>query len=132
MDTNAKITLEQILIGEQAIAKLGEARALPAKTKYWLGKLIETCGKEVKRYQELRIEALNKFGIAPEVEGQPYTFEDGKRVEFEVEIKDLLQTEVEVKLNKLTLDELDAGKVELSAIEMNSIGWMIEEGDANA
>jgi len=121
-----KITLEQILVAEQAIAKLGESRLLPAKTKYWIGKLIDTCSHEVKRYQELRVEALNKFGTAPENPTDAYTFENGKRAEFEQEIKDLLATEIDLKLVKLTLDDLD--KTELSAIEMNSIGWLIEEG----
>ena len=124
-----KITLEQILVAEQAIAKLGESRLLPAKTKYWIGKLIDTCSHEVKRYQELRVEALNKFGKAPENMNDPYTFENGKRTEFEQEIKDLLATEIEIKLVKLTLDDLD--KTELSAIEMNLIGWLIEEGGIN-
>lgn len=128
--TNTKITLEQILIGEQAIAKLGEAIDLPAKTKYWLGKLIDVCGREVRHYQELRVGALTKYGTAPALPGDAYVFEDGKREAFEKEIRELLQSEVEVKLKKLTFEDLDS--CDLSAIEMNSISWMIEEEKADS
>lgn len=120
------ISLEQILIGEQALMKLGQARELPAKTKYWIGKLLETANKEVKNYQELRIEALNKWGKLEEGK-QEYSFEAGKREQFEKEVKDLLTVEIPIKLAKLTFEELD--KTDLSAIEIVSIEWMVDHGE---
>lgn len=122
------ITLEQILIGERALMKLGEARGLPAKTKYWIGKLIDVASREVKNYQDLRIEALNKYGKLEEGKRE-YSFADGKREQFDKEIKELLAVEMPVKVVKLSFEELDAEGVDLSAVELISIEWMVNHGE---
>lgn len=83
----------------------------PAKVAYRIAKNARLLEQELTHYNEIRIKLLNTYGIPPEGGNGEYSFEEGKRVEFETAYAELIETEVDIPFLLSSGEEL--GNTEL-------------------
>jgi hypothetical protein len=112
----------------KALAKLA-ALPLPAKTAFKLKGLNKRVSEELGKYDELRVEALKRFG--KKKEDGSIDMEEGGNVRFDREGMDgfvaYLQelTNQDIDLPTIKIDDL--GNVELTAQELSSLDGLIVE-----
>jgi len=107
---------------EKALSKLMNAN-LDIKIAYTLGRIANKIGQELKTVEDLRVKLVEKYGDKDE-KGQHVVPED-KKEEFWTEYSELLEAEVELDFNKITLEKL--AKVNMTPAEMIYLDYLIEE-----
>ena len=117
-----KTTLGILKQSEQALSKLMNAN-LDIKTAYTLGRIANKIGQELKSTENLRIKLVEKYGDKDD-KGKHVVPED-KKEEFWAEYSELLEVEVELNFNKITLEKL--AKVNMTPADMVYINYLIEE-----
>ena len=102
-----------------------------AKLAYNLGKTLKCVKTEIEQLQTQEIAIFKEFGGVEVPGGGVKIPEDSltpeRQEEFNKARKDLLAVEVELWGNEITLEELEKGKVELSAGQCAVLGWLIKE-----
>ena len=102
-----------------------------AKLAYNLGKTLKCVKTEIEQLQAQEIGIFKEFGGVEIPGGGVKIPEDSltpeKQKEFDQARKDLLAVEVELWGSEITLDELEKGKVELSAGQCSVLSWLIRE-----
>jgi hypothetical protein len=103
-------------------------KEIPVKPAYWFGKLAKKIQKEVVEFEENRMKLVNKYAIKDD-NGQPVA-ENGKyqfnnQEEFQAEFKELVETDIEIDFNPISLDLL--GDVKLSPVVMIGLEKFLEE-----
>lgn len=113
---------------QEALVKLSK-QALPAKTAFKLKSLVKRVKEELGNYEELRKEALDRFGKKAE-NGSLLTNEDGT-VQFDRPGMDSfiahLQELVSIELDLVVLKIDELGTVVLTAEELEALDGLIVE-----
>lgn len=83
--------------------------SVPAKASYWLSRIFKQVQSQQKHYDEARIKSLKKYAnLNPDGEievddKKNAIFSDGKKEEFQKELEELLEEEVEITTMQFAL-----------------------------
>ena len=124
-----KIKNEVLVNSVQVLSKLNNAE-LPVKVSYKLAKNIKSIEKELTIYEEEKAKFINKYGEKDE-EGKLKTKEDGSinitdTENWNKDIKELLDIEAEINIEKINIDELAKSDLKLTPAELALIDYMIK------
>jgi len=124
-----KIKNEVLVNSVQVLSKLNNAE-LPVKVSYKLAKNIKNIEKELSIYEEEKQKLINKYSEKDE-EGKSKVNENGMINILDVEnwnkdIKELLEIEVEINVEKINIDELAKSDLKLTPAELILIDYMIK------
>jgi hypothetical protein len=119
-----KLTLHKLVASSPALAELASDTKLPVRTSYWAGKVLRKANAELQDYNETRIKLCEQFGTVS-ADGRKYEFSDDKLPEFQKQVSELLDTEIELPGEPFTLDKL--GEATLSPASMMQLDWLIVE-----
>lgn len=117
------IKLSQLVNSVQVLNKILNSDKLPVTDAYRLSKSIKKIQDELQNFDKYRIELIKKYG--DETGDGNYQVKPEYESNFRQELNELLNIEVGIGLNPITLDSLS--KVNLSAIELSLIDYLIEE-----
>lgn len=123
------ITLEQLVDSAESLKTLGQ-KPLKARCAYAVGKLLKAADSEMTNFNETRLELIKKYGDKNE-SGELATDEQGNvhianevLGDFNKELRDLLDTPVEINTNKIKIEDL--GDIEFTPSEMTMLEPFIE------
>ena len=124
-----KIKNEVLVNSVQVLRKLNNAE-LPVRVSYKLAKNIKSIEKELNIYEEEKQKFINKYGEKDE-EGKLKTKEDGSinitdTENWNKDIKELLDIEAEINIEKINIDELAKGDLKITPSELTLIDYMIK------
>ena len=102
---------------------------LPVKTSYKLSKNIKTIDKEIVLYNEERQKLINKYATKNEagenkIENGSFEIEDIEN--FNKEHKELLDIEVDIKIEKINIDELAKSDLTITPGELFLVDYLIK------
>ena len=118
-----KLTLKQIVDGNQALINLGADKTLDAKLKFTIARNIRLVQQEFIEYEKARIELIKtKYGI--EGENGDYTVHPQKMSGLMKEIETLQSVEVDLDIHLL---DPAMACINMSANDIYLIDWMFEE-----
>lgn len=124
-----KVKLEDLVNATDGLKGLSQ-KQLKARCAYAVGKILKSADAEIQSFNETRMELIKKYGEKDE-NGELKTEENGNvRIppeglnDFSKELRELLDTEVEISANKIKMD--DIGEVEFTPAEMAQLENFIE------
>lgn len=122
-----KIKLEELPKMVEALVSLSK-RDYKAKTAYRISKISKKIFKEFEIFNEERMKLIKKYGLKDDdgeliTKDGHYQFEDKEA--FDGEIKELLDTEIQVNIEPLSIEEF--GDSELTPSELLGLGKLIKE-----
>lgn len=119
-----QLKIKDLLASTNALSELSKEK-LPAKTAYRVGKNLRLIQQELDHYETTRRGTIETFGEP--VEGQPGSFQVKKEnlKVFEDSMNALLDTEVDIMLMGITVEDL--GDCNLAPSVFASLHWMINE-----
>jgi hypothetical protein len=111
-----KIRLIEIKMIESSINKLMETN-LPVKTAYRLSKLLKDVSSELQTLEENRVRLVRKYAdVKEDTPEQEVKVPKDKVEPFQNEFNELLQTEVEIKFDPVSISDLE--EVRLTPIDI--------------
>lgn len=124
-----KLKNEVLVNSVQVLRKLNNAE-LPVRVSYKLAKNIKSIEKELNIYEEEKQKFINKY-CEKDDEGNNKINEDGtiKIIDTEKwnkDIKELLDIEAEINIEKINIDELAKSDLKLTPAELALIDYMIK------
>ena len=126
-----KLTLNVLLEGKSSFAYLVSQRdKLSGKVNYQISKYIKPYNDEIEAYDEARKAIVKKYANLdengePVVIGDNYDVPNEKLKDFEREIKELGEQEVNTAWKMIKLDDLESAG--LAPIDYYNLDFMIEE-----
>ena len=126
-----KLTLNVLLEGKSSFAYLVSQRdKLSGKVNYQISKNIKPYNDEIEAYDEARKAIVKKYANLdengePVVIGDNYDVPNEKLKDFEREIKELGEQEVNTAWKMIKLDDLESAG--LALIDYYNLDFMIEE-----
>ena len=126
-----KLTLNGLLEGKSSFAYLVSQRdKLSGKVNYQISKNIKPYNDEIEAYDEARKAIVKKYANLdengePVVIGDNYDVPNEKLKDFEREIKELGEQEVNTAWKMIKLDDLESAG--LAPIDYYNLDFMIEE-----
>lgn len=96
-----KTKLKTIVNAREAVGRLA-GQALPVSVSYRVAKLVKAMNEELRVYEAERVKVCEKCGTLNEAEGK-YIINKGE--EFNRELSSLLDMQVELNVEKVTLPE---------------------------
>ena len=123
-----KVTLKNIY-GASNILGLMVEQQLPIRIAFKLTRLITRLNEEYTNLDTTRRTLLKKYGTESEnsdPNNPSYTFTSENQENFAKEFNDLLEEEVKIDWDPLSIDDLGSG-LTLSVRELNAIGFIFKE-----
>lgn len=121
-----KLTLNSIMIAEDVLNKLADKQGLKAKTSFALAMNIKALSEPIHTFENVKNDLIRKYG-EKEKEGEDTYIvnKDSKNFDkFVEEYRSLMETEIDVKIKKIKIEELDG--TGLSPNEFIAISFMID------
>lgn len=125
-----EVTLNEVLNSIGAFRSLSEQK-IPAKAAFQIARLIRELDKENKTFDESRVKALQEYGERDENDEIKTTPEGNvilkpdKIEEYNNKIQELLDTQIQINAEKISLSLLE--NAEVSPIEILNLEPFIEE-----
>lgn len=119
---NITIKLAQLIDSRDALEKVFN-QDLPVRMAYKISKIIKAVNNELTTFDEFRNKLLNKYGTDAG-EGK-FSISAENVPLFQEDIKSLLETEVTLEFNRITLDDL--GSIKLSSRDLSTLDYLIVE-----
>jgi quinol monooxygenase YgiN len=120
-----KLTLNSIMNAEEVLNKLANKQGLKAKTSFALAMNIKALSEPMNTLENVKNDLVRKYG-EKEGEDSYVVKRDSKNFDkFVEEYRNLMDTETDVKIKKIKIDELD--DTGLTPNEFIAISFMIEE-----
>lgn len=120
-----KLTLNSIMNSEEVLNKLANKQGLKAKTSFALAMNIKALSEPINTLENVKNDLVRKYG-EKEGEDSYVVNRDSKNFDkFVEEYRNLMDTETDVKIKKIKIDELDG--TGLSPNEFIAISFMIDE-----
>lgn len=119
-----KVKLEKIVNGKQSLVNLLN-QSLPVKTSYRLGKLVSKVERELKDFEAKRLELVKKHGDPVEGDSNKIQVREGNLEEFTKELNELLDVDVDLNFEPVSLDQLADAK--LSAVDLNALSDFVSD-----
>ena len=120
-----KVKLESICSKEvsEALKMFGGLKLSPL-VAFKFAKVLKCVSEEIQRYETVRISSAEELGELVE-ESNQYKFSKENGVKFHAQLKELLETEVELPADKLNLNDLGDTFIEPNLLL--PLMWLIEE-----
>lgn len=123
-----KLNNEELVNSIGVLSKLNNS-ILPVKTSYKLAKNIKTIDREIILYNEERQKLINKYAAKNEagenkIENGAFEIEDTEN--FNKEHKELLDIEVDIKIEKINIDELAKSELTITPGELSLVDYLIK------
>lgn len=120
-----KLTLNSIMNAEDVLNKLADKQGLKAKTSFALAMNIKALSEPIHTFENVKNDLVRKYG-EKEGEDSYVVNRDSKNFDkFVEEYSSLMETETDVKIKKIKIDELD--DTGLTPNEFIAISFMIGE-----
>ncbi len=118
-----KLRLEQIINGYEALKRLNQEKT-SGGLSYKLSRNLDHVTPEIKKFEDKRLELVERYGKLSEDKTQ-YIFVKNNADKFSAEIKDMVDTEIEVNIVIVSEAELD--KIQCTGADLLALDWMIQE-----
>ena len=125
-----KLKLNELLNATDALQTLSK-KSLQARPAFQVVRLLKAADKEIQEFNDIRVKVVNQYGDKDE-NGELITDENGNCHiapehinEFNKELNDLLNTEIEINANMLSLEDLE--KLEFTPSDLALLEPFIEE-----
>lgn len=124
-----EVQVKDIVNSAEIFSTLSQKK-LNMRMAYQLAKIIKEVQKEFELFQETRMKLINEYAERDEDgqlkvdENNNFTIPKEKIQDFQKELNELLETQVELQINKINLDELE--NVEFTPMELIKIEKFIE------
>src|SRR5688572_6913334 len=122
---SVKATMRELL--EVDIDGLGALKGLPAKPAYTVAKLIRRVRTEVELFNEARNKVIKEHGLQDPAKPGVYTVPKEKMTEVEELVKPLLDAEIQIDVNPLSLSECPALTGDNLPGTLSTVTWFIQE-----
>ena len=124
-----KVKLNDVLNAVPIFNKMS-AMTLPVKTSYWIGRSIKAIQKEWEAFVIVRNKLWEEYADRDEngqvkIDKGIIQINPEKKVKYDEEVMKLLDTDIELEVIMLTLDNLNG--VSLMPAEINLISFLIKE-----
>ena len=127
-----KIKISDLLNGTDALKKLSETE-LKAKLAWQVGRILKAADAEIQSFNETRMNLIKKYGEKDE-NGELITDDKGnckilndELDEFSNELNELIESEIEINANKISIDSLE--DKEFTPSEMSQLEIFIDFGE---
>lgn len=123
-----KLSNERLINSIGVLSKLNNSE-LAVKTSYKLSKNIKTLDKEIVLFNEEKQKLINKYAVKNEKGENKIengNFEIADRENFNKEYRELLDIEVDVKIEKINIDELAKSDLTITPGELSLIDYLIK------
>ncbi|MBU3103002.1 hypothetical protein [Clostridium gasigenes] len=127
-----KLTNERLLNDAAGLSQLTQ-KSLPVKVSYAIAKNIAKIQSELKVYGEEKEKLIEKYSVKGE-DGKTIVEDDNKitiskefLADWEKDIKELQEIEVEIDIHQFNIDSLVNGNYDMSPGELMLIDYMIIE-----
>ena len=123
-----KLSNERLMNSVGVLSKLNNSE-LAVKTSYKLSKNIKTLDKEIVLFNEEKQKLINKYAVKNEKGENKIengNFEIADRENFNKEYRELLDIEVDVKIEKINIDELAKNDLTITPGELSLIDYLIK------
>ena len=125
-----KLKLNELLNATDALQTLSK-KSLQARPAFQVVRLLKAADKEIQEFNDIRVKVVNQYGDKDE-NGELITDENGNCHiapehinEFNKELNDLLNTEIEINANALSLEDLE--ELEFTPSDLALLEPFIEE-----
>ena len=125
-----KLKLNELLNATDALQTLSK-KSLQARPAFQVVRLLKAADKEIQEFNDIRVKVVNQYGDKDE-NGELITDEHGNCHiapehinEFNKELNDLLNTEIEINANMLSLGDLE--ELEFTPSDLALLEPFIEE-----
>jgi uncharacterized protein involved in tolerance to divalent cations len=103
------------------------SRQMKGSASFKLKQIIKQCEAPVSNFNDVRKSLFDMWGEEVEENGEILQrIKTEHHDEYMKEFNELLEQEIELSANKLTID--DIADVQISAMELTTLEWMFEEG----
>jgi len=119
-----KVKLETIVSARPKLEKLFSL-PLPAKTSYRVMRLMKKITSELKMFEQKRIDLVKKYGEPTENNKNIYNVKPDEILNFQKDMQEVLDVEIEIEFEPLTLDML--GNNAMSASDLLELEEFIKE-----
>jgi len=124
-----KVTLNDIITNNNLFREI-HSKPMPARTAFKVARLIRELDKENEMFDKQRIDIVTRYAKRDEngdmiEENNQVLIDDDKMKQFQDEFNALLDTEVEVNAEKLSIDDL--GDIELTPKQIMNLEKFINE-----
>lgn len=122
-----KVTLDELLNGRAAMAKIGACQDLGAVIAFRYAEFLFDASAKIQRAEAALIKTWEKYGERVDVPGgQPIIqVAEHKRPGLDADLKQLGAEKIDVKLDgKFKITDLEPAR--LSPVEIASIRWMVQ------
>lgn len=117
--------LRELINSTNSLQALKAQRVKRASVSFKLAGIIKTLQSHLEQYAVAQRELCERLGkLNPDK--NRYEF-DGNFPEYQRELNELLDTEIDVQVNQLTIAELESAGLEVSADDLLTLGWLIAE-----
>lgn len=126
------LTIRKILNDANSLAVISQ-KQLPIKVSYAISKNIKKLEKELKIYNEERQKLIDKYCVKDDEgknlidENNNLKIADEHLEDWNKEINELMDIEVDIDIHKFNLDSLMCGNYDMTPAELMIIDYMIEE-----
>lgn len=117
--------LGELVVAREPLQRL-LASDLPAAVSYKVARAARPVLAELRSYEEQRVKLVQQFG---ESDGQQTIVKPDKRPDFNTEMNELLQVDVDLKIRKMNPDLLDNDKIEakIKPADLVTVWFLFEE-----
>jgi len=116
-----KVKLSDVYVSVPVLTKVLDLE-LPVTVSYKFMKLVNNLNEELKGIEEQRVKLVKKYST----DDNPATVSDTKKEEFLAEFTSLLNEEIDINWEKLTLEKL-GDSLKLSPNELNKVSYLFSE-----
>lgn len=109
----------QIVNAKTALSNLGAER-LPIKVAYAVTKNFQKLDAEIRIFENMRLEIFKRFGKEND-KGMIEVLPE-RQAEFQKEMNDLLEIEIEVDILSINLKDVEC---KMSALDLLELDWMV-------
>lgn len=125
-----KTTIEQLLGAAESFKELAANKKINASMAWNIVKLTDEINKQLKQFEEVRVEKVKQFGTAKESGDIEILPNSEAMINFQKDLQPLLEKEVEIQGEMIKVSELkdsSGAPIEISAAVLMALKWMLED-----
>jgi hypothetical protein len=122
--------LGELIFSQAALGRLNQM-PLRAKTSLKVKRIVSRASSELESYEKVRTELLDKYGVKNEEKGEYEFKEPGSKEAFDKDFEELMESEVDLKFEKLMFSEIENETI--ASADLFALSWVIsgmEEDEA--
>lgn len=109
--------MEKVVLMTQALGRVAQ-KDVEIKTALKIARILKGLNSEYETYEKLRVNLIKKY--AKQKEGEEFLEVPKEKLpEFSVELKELLQSKIELELQTIKIEEL--GDIKISSADLMSL-----------